>query len=95
MRTQPHWDECLAEIAYVEANSIALQLKEYAKLNRYDCKGIKVLNKQQIFDKGGRSNAQIVWTEGPEDWAYTTEPTVISSVYTEAHDGQTLSFYNK
>lgn len=95
MRTQLHWDECLAEIAYFEANSIALELKEYAKINQYDSRGIKVLNKQQVFDRHETGDAQIVWLEGPEDWAYLNQPNVPKSVYTEAHNGQALSFYNK
>lgn len=94
MRTQPHWDECLSQTAFIKATSVALQLREYAKFNGVDHKGIKVLNKQQVFDKNQIADAQIVWMDGPEGWAYNVESNVLDGVYTEAHQGEVLSFYN-
>lgn len=94
MRTEAHWLEGEHVLSHREANRVALQLKELAKATGYDPRGVKVLSKRQIIDRGyGRAGSGITWLEGPLNWANDIEPFVIEDVCVTAH-GNIIIFYD-
>lgn len=94
MCTKEHWELCNKTPAYYEAKKFALELEEYARLQGYKPKRIKIRTKEQIVKGGfGKADAQVVWTDGPEDWALTLDYASASGVYYQAEDGHTVSFY--
>jgi len=94
MCTKEHWERCNASEAYYAANKFAIELEEYAREIGYNGKGIKIRNKEQIVRSGlGKADAQVVWEEGPKDWALEfalKNDTLVSRV---AEDKDTVSFY--
>ena len=95
MKTDKHWKEWENTPAHCEAIRHALSLSEYAKLMGYQYKGIKVLTKREAHERGHPvADSQILWEDGPEDWAYLVEsqpvdPAVGSFVSTS----DSISFY--
>lgn len=92
MRTEAHWEESKESESFREANQIALTLKELARNNGYDPKGIKILTKGRIIDSHyGRANSLVIWTEGPENWAYDF---IVESISCVPYNETTLVFYD-
>lgn len=95
MRTSQHWDECKNLLAFIAAEKLAFSLRQEAIKRKLDPKGIRVLSKQSVFNQTVNvyADAQVVWLEGPIDWAYTIVLTNFVGVCSEAHCGQVISFY--
>jgi hypothetical protein len=55
---------------------------------------IKVLSKEEVNRQGGYADAQVVWHEGPADWAVNLEIRPVLSVWAEAENEFTISFYD-
>lgn len=70
MCTDEHWELCNTSAAYHAATQFALALEETAKQQGYKPKTIRIRTKEQIIKGGfGKSDAQVIWKEGPEGWA--------------------------
>lgn len=94
MRTKQHWEECNFSPSSHAAQSLALQLKETAKHSGYDPRGIKVLNKQQVAERGLSAGSCVTWAEGPIGWAYFTDIISKIGVCYEAGNDYTILFYD-
>jgi len=72
------------------------QIKEYAKAHNCDVKAIKLIGKKELLERGHHhAMCQILWTEGPQDWAYMImNDSHLTNVWVEAHNGTSLTFYN-
>lgn len=95
MCTREQWEVWKDSPAYHEATKFAIELQEFARAQGYKPKHIKIKTKEQIV-KGGysKADAQVVWAEGPDNWATELEynqPT--GNVYYIAENGHTVSFY--
>ena len=94
MCTKEHWERCNASEAYYAANKFAIELEEYAKKQGYDTKSIRIRNKEQIIRSGlGKADAQVVWEDGPKDWALEFALRCDTTVSRIAEDRDTVSFY--
>jgi len=94
MRTKAHWDECKMLASYHAAQSLACQLRDNMKDYGHNLHGIKVLSKEEVDRRGGHADAQVVWQDGPFDWASNLAIHTISSVWAEAENEFTISFYD-
>lgn len=80
MRTKEHWQEIYDSLTYHEANRILLQIKDIAKLQGFNSKGIKLFSKKAINDYGyGHAKCLIDWVDGPEGWADDFHPYIKST----------------
>lgn len=94
MCTREHWERCNASEAYHAANKFAIELEEYAKKIGYNGRSIKIRNKEQIVKGGlGKADAQVIWENGPTDWALEFAPQTSDAVSKIAEDSDTVSFY--
>lgn len=94
MRTKAHWDECKLLASYHAAQSLACQLRDNMKECGNKLQKIKVLSKEEVNRHGGYADAQVVWQEGPIDWAANLAIHTVSSVWAEAENEFTISFYD-
>lgn len=94
MRTKRHWEECKTLPSYHAAQRVALQLKELAKSQGYDPKGIKVLSKEQSHNCGRVSDSEVLWNEGPLDWPAQFDLVEYPGVWIETHGNNSISFYD-
>jgi hypothetical protein len=100
MKSNNHyiWDQSKQSNAYSVALSWAEQLKNYAKDTGNNPKEIRIVEKRQLtMSQQKHADCQIVWRNGPDDWAYDlTVGKVLNneSVCVEAHTGNSLSFYS-
>jgi len=94
MRTKAHWDECKMLASYHAAQSLACQLRDNMKGYSNKLHGIKVLSKEDVNKHGGFADAQVVWHEGPLDWAAKVQMHNVSSVCAEVDNEYTISFYD-
>lgn len=96
MCTRQHWEQCNASEAYYAAKRFAFELEEYAKKTGHNSRSIRVRSKEQIIKSGlTKADAQVVWEDGPKDWALEfaiKHDTAVSRI-TEGSD--TVSFYIK
>ena len=95
MCTEEHWELCNTSAAFYAATQFALALEETAKQQGYKPKTIRIRTKEQIIKGGfGKSDAQVIWKEGPENWALS-----ISASLTDDTDyiveNDTVSFYTR
>ena len=95
MCTTEHWELCNTSAAFYAATQFALALEETAKQQGYKPKTIKIRTKEQIIKGGfGKSDAQVIWKEGPENWASSiTESLTNDADYIVEND--TVSFYTR
>jgi len=91
MRTEKHWDECMANDSYLFANNVKMQLMEIAKSSGYDPRGVRLHSKKDAIKLNiGRVNAYITWDDGPCDWLEMCElPISVCSPFR----GSMLLFY--
>lgn len=91
MRTEEHWNECLMEDPYLNAQQVHLQLRDIAKNSGYDPRGVVLHTKKEAIKLNiGRIGAYITWDEGPADWLDRCElPITICSSFR----GTMLIFY--
>lgn len=94
MCTKEHWQQCNTSDAYRAAIKFALELEEYAKKLGHNGKTIRIRNKEQIIKGGfGKSDAQVIWEDGPEDWTLELMPNTEHSVSTVSERNDTVSFF--
>lgn len=91
MRTREHWEECKALASYHAANNVALQLKELAKKEGYDPRGVKVLDKEHA---GPFADSMVTWEEGPIGWALFMEMYHPPGVCVDRVNDHILTFYD-
>ena len=95
MCTREQWEDCNTSTAHHAATQFALALEETAKQQGYKPKTIKIRTKEQIIKGGfGKSDAQVIWEEGPKDW---TTNIIISLANNIDHivENNTVSFYTR
>jgi hypothetical protein len=95
MCTEKHWELCNNSAAFHAATRFALALEETAKQQGFKPKTIKIRTKEQIIKGGfGKSDAQVIWKEGPEDWATNISASLTNDIdYIVEKD--TVSFYTR
>lgn len=95
MCTAEHWKLCNTSAAYRAATQFALALEETAKQQGYKPKTIRIRTKEQIIKGGfGKSDAQVIWKEGPDGWAASIAATLANDIdYIVEKD--TVSFYTR
>jgi len=95
MCTTEHWELCNTSAAYHAATQFALALEETAKQQGYKPKTIRIRNKEQIIKGGfGKSDAQVIWKEGPDGWATNISASLATDIdYIIEKD--TVSFYTR
>jgi len=95
MCTQEQWEKSNDSAAFHAATQFALALEETAKQQGYKPKTIRIRTKEQIIKGGfGKSDAQVIWKEGPEDWAANISASFANDIdYTVEED--TVSFYTR
>ena len=93
MCTDEHWELCNTSAAHYAATKFAIALEEQARLEGLKPKTIMVRTKEQIIKGGfGKSDAQVVWEEGPEGWTEYVEATLFNDT-DYIIEGNTVSFY--
>jgi hypothetical protein len=95
MCTEKHWKMCNTSAAYHAATKFALELEEAAKQLGHRPKTIRIRTKEQIIKGGfGKSDAQVIWEEGPADWTTNIKPSLANDIdYTI--NKNTVSFYTR
>jgi hypothetical protein len=96
MCLRKHWEKYDTSPAYHAAKRLSLELEELAKVAGYK-RSIIVKKKHTIIKEGfGKADAQVIWEDGPEDWAisFYIENTALD-VDCVAENSFTLSFYDK
>lgn len=95
MCTVEHWEMCKTSAAYKAATKFATALEETAKQLGYKPKTIKIRSKEQIIKSGlGKADAQVIWEEGPIDWAANIKSSLADDIdYTITKN--TVSFYTR
>lgn len=95
MCTAEHWELCNTSAAYHAATQFALALEETAKQQGYKPKTIRIRTKEQIIKGGfGKSDAQVIWKEGPDGWATNISASLANDIdYIVEKD--TVSFYTR
>lgn len=95
MCTREQWEDCNTSTAYHAATKFALALEETAKQQGYKPKTIRIRTKEQIIKGGfGKSDAQVIWEEGPKDWTAN----IIISLANDIDyivENNTVSFYTR
>ena len=96
MCLRKHWEKYDSSPAYHAAKKLSLELEELAKIEGYK-RNIILRKKHTIIKDGfGKADAQIVWVDGPEDWAiYFYADGENLGVDCVAENSYTLSFYDK
>jgi hypothetical protein len=93
MCTEQQWELCNTSAAYHAATKFAIALEEQARIEGFKPKTIKVRTKEQIIKGGfGKSDAQVVWEEGPEGWTEYVNVTLFNDT-DYMIEGNTVSFY--
>lgn len=94
MQTKKHWQDCNTLPSYITANSIALQLKEFAKGIGYDHRDISVYSKEQARKSGIRADAVVVWKNGPIDWIDELEIIEYPHIFIEKDNNGALHLFD-
>lgn len=94
MRTEAHWNECKSLLSYEAASKAVLQLKEHAKANGYDDRGIKLHTKKKSYELGIKADALITWKEGPEKWTSKVEFVDFPGVSIEKMNEYSIGFFD-
>lgn len=97
MCLRKHWEKYEASPSYHAAKKFSLELEEIARTLGYNKHNIRVRTKAHIIKEGfSKADAQVIWEDGPEDWAadfYVTREQI--GVDCIAENSYTLSFYDK
>lgn len=94
MRSKKHWEQCKQLSSFMAANQVALELREIAKRDGYDMRGIHVLSKKKAYESGRNADAMVTWYEGPEDWSRAIEHDRFIGVHVEQLGGDRLTFHD-
>lgn len=92
MRTKAHWDECKTLPSYHAAQNLAWHLRTNMSCQKLH--GIKVLSKEEVNRHNGYADAQVIWHDGPEDWALNIKLLNVPGICAEVDNGYTISFYD-
>jgi len=93
MCTERQWELCNDSAAYYAATKFAIALEEQARIEGFKPKTIRVRTKEQIIKGGfGKSDAHVVWEEGPDGWTEYIDVTSVSDIDYNI-EGNTVSFY--
>lgn len=96
MCLKKHLEKYQSSPAYHAAVIVSLELKEVAKHTGGKTSNIYVRKKSQIVRTGfSKADAQVVWEDGPEDWATDFIMKEETGAVCIAENGYTLSFYDK
>jgi hypothetical protein len=97
MKSNNHyiWDEYKKTQSYSIALSYMDQIKEFARTQGRDPRGVKIIDKKTLTESNVRhADCEIVWTEGPIDWADNIDLSPSLDVSIEAREGNRLTFYS-
>lgn len=97
MKSNNHyiWDEYKKSHSHTLALSFQDQIRDYARTLNLDPRGVRLLDKKTLTETNRRhADCEIVWSEGPDDWAYDIDLTTEYPVSIEAHSGSSLTFYS-
>ena len=96
MCTELQWELCNTSEAYHAATQFALTLEEEAKKQGFKPKTIKIRTKEQIIKGGfGKSDAQVIWPEGPNDWTDTVRTISFNNIDYVIEGPSTVAFYQR
>ena len=94
MCVRQHWKEA-NNTSHRDAQEFATQLREFAKTTGYNSRSIRIRTKQEIMREAHtKADAQIVWEDGPTDWAYEMKYGQVGTSYCSPENGNTVSFYS-
>lgn len=91
MKSKKHFDQCKNLASYCAAQRLGCHLKEVARENGYDPKGIKILDKSKT---NGLGDSSVTWNEGPNNWPTRLDLFVVPGVCHETHTPDSISFYD-
>lgn len=96
MCTTEHWELCKTSEAYHAATQFAFILEETAKQQGYKSRTIKIRTKEQIIKNGlGKSDAQVIWEEGPDNWTDSIVTVLFNNIDYVVEGPDTVSFYQR
>ena len=96
MCTVDQWEFCNTSEAFHAATQFAIALEETARQQGYKPKTIKIRTKEQIIKGGfGKSDAQVIWTEGPDDWTDTINRVSFQDIDYVVEGPKLVSFYQR
>lgn len=96
MCTNEQWEKSNNSEAFYAATKFALTLEEEARQQGYKPKTIKIRTKEQIIKGGfGRSDAQVIWEEGPDNWTENINITLFKNVDYVVEEPNIVSFYHR
>jgi len=96
MCTIKQWELCNTSEAFHAATQFALALEEKAKQQGYKPKTIKIRTKEQIIKGGfGKSDAQVIWEEGPDNWTDTINKALSKNIDYVIEGPKTVAFYQR
>lgn len=96
MCTEKQWEACNTSEAFHAATKFAIALEETARQQGYKPKTIKIRTKEQIIKGGfGKSDAQVVWTDGPTDWTDTINRASFQNIDYVVESPGTVAFYKR
>ena len=96
MCTIQQWELCNTSEAFHAATQFAYALEETARQQGYKPKTIKIRTKEQIIKGGfGKSDAQVIWTEGPADWTDIINKTLFQNIDYVVESPSTVAFYQR
>ena len=96
MCTFQHWQLCNTSEAFYAASQFAIALEEQARIEGYKPKTIKIRTKEQIIKGGfGKSDAQVIWEEGPLNWTDTINKVLCGNIDYVIEGPHTVAFYQR
>lgn len=96
MCTIEQWESCNTSEAFHAATQFAYALEETARQQGYKPKTIKIRTKEQIIKGGfGKSDAQVIWSEGPADWTEQLKSTLFQNIDYVIESPSTVAFYKR
>ena len=96
MCTVEQWESCNTSEAFHAATKLAIALEETARQQGYKPKTIKIRTKEQIIKGGfGKSDAQVVWSEGPADWTEKLNSKLFQNIDYVIESTNTVAFYQR
>lgn len=96
MCTDEQWEKSNNSKAFYAATKFALALEEKARQQGYKPKTIKIRTKEQIIKGGfGKSDAQVIWEEGPNNWTESINIMLSKNIDYVIEEPNVVSFYQR
>jgi len=96
MCTEEQWESCNTSEAFHAAKKFAIALEETARQQGYKPKTIRIRTKEQIIKGGfGKSDAQVIWSEGPADWTERLTGTLFQNIDYVVESPSIVAFYKR